>query len=100
MYMLDGCVAEDTILEPLEPGGLSVILEWPESDIGQTISLPCPCGNLSAVSNESINKNATRECGGTFTQGAKWDIAMSSPCNFSSVTRRLCQVANVSQKDK
>ena len=92
----DGCEADESVLEPLETGGLSITLNWPESDIGQLLMLQCPCGNLSAVSGQDIsNTMAQRVCGGNFSHGGEWKPAHLSPCNFSSTTRQLCQVANV-----
>ena len=91
----DGCVAETTILPPLEEDGLSVELMWPEADLGERVVLQCPCGNLSAFTGETINRTASRVCGGTFSAGAEWENPMDIACNFSATTRRLCQVANV-----
>ena len=92
----DGCVAEMTTLPPLEEGGLDVVLMWPETDLGVTVSLQCPCGNLSALQGgDTFNRRATRTCGGSFTEGAQWEEPMQMACNFSSATRRLCQVASV-----
>ena len=93
---IDGCETDESVLEPLETGGLSITLNWPESDIGQMLMLQCPCGNLSAVSGQDINNAmAQRVCGGNFSHGGQWKPAHLSPCNFSSTTRQLCQVANV-----
>ena len=94
--LLDGCEESQTILPPLEPNGLSVVLEWSETDIGTNLTLGCPCGNLSAVTGNAVNRTAYRVCRGSFSTGAFWDTAMVSGCNFTSTTRRLCQVANVS----
>ena len=95
----DGCPAEVTSLPALEPGGLSVDLAWPEADLGQVITIQCPCGNLSnflADDVSNFNRTASRRCGGDFSAGAVWDDPMDRSCNFSSATRRLCQVADVS----
>ena len=94
-HLIDGCVAETTVLPPLEEDGLEVVLMWPESDLGETVPLQCPCGNLSALGGGTINRTATRTCGGTFSLGAAWEPEMAAACNFSSATRKLCQVANV-----
>ena len=90
-------MAERTVLPPLEEGGLEVVLMWPESDLGETVVLQCPCGNLSALTNNTIDRNASRTCGGSFSEGAVWESPLDMPCNFSSATRRLCLVANVRQ---
>lgn len=92
----DGCKEEKTVLPPLEPNELTVVLEWPETDIGVNRMLGCPCGNLSAITGSNVNRTAQRMCVGSFSTGAVWDTAMVRDCNFTSTTRRLCQVANVS----
>lgn len=88
-------MTETKVFPPLEEGGLEVTLVWQESEIGQTIVLQCPCGNLSALGGGTINRKASRTCGGSFIEGAIWEPPMDMACNFSSVTRQLCQVANV-----
>ena len=90
----DGCRADTTVIPPLET---AIVLNWPETDLGIYFHLPCPCGNLSSVSKKDISKEATRMCGGNFTHGAKWSLPNDAPCDFSATTRRLCQVANVSE---
>ena len=85
-----------TVLPPLEPNGLEVILEWPEADLGMVITVQCPCGNLSDLGGAEFNRVATRHCGGSFSSGAMWEEAMIRACNFSIATRRLCQIAEVS----
>ena len=51
----------------------------------------CPCGNAS--SEEQLQ--ATRYCGGDFTNGALWDTAGVSRCNFSDLAREICQLRHV-----
>lgn len=87
----DGCVAESTVVEVSPPEAL----DWPESDIGETVDLQCPCGNLSDLGGATVNRRALRVCGGTFTMGALWG-KVEIGCNLSPTTRRLCEVANVS----
>ena len=80
----DGCVAELTMF--------SDALEWPETDIGQTVSLSCPCGGLSlGVGHPS----AQRQCTGSFTSGAQWSSPNNGPCNFTSSTEELCHALEV-----
>ena len=80
-YATDGCVSELTMF--------SDALEWPETDIGQTVSLSCPCGDLSlGVGHPS----AQRQCSGSFTSGAQWSSASDTACNFTRSTEELCQV--------
>ena len=53
----------------------------------------CPCGGLNLSSTALI---ATRECGGTYENGAEWGEAMVAACNFTDQTRMLCNLAMVS----
>lgn len=94
--LVDGCPADVTELPALSHEGLPVILNWPEIDIGTNYILKCPCGNLSAIEGE-VNRNASRFCGGDFINGAEWQEPLQQACNFSTATRRLCQVTNVSE---
>ena len=65
-------------------------ITWPETDLGQTASVNCPCGTLDTTSYQ-----ATRVCGGDYTSGAEWRSGDVSPCVFSDTTLRLCQVTEV-----
>lgn len=71
-----------------------IILNWPESDIGQNQTLQCPCGNLLDPDRAMI---ASRVCEGSFTEGAMWGLSMHTRCDFAETTRRLCAVVNVSE---
>ena len=73
-----------------------MVIEWPEADLGEVVSVQCPCGNLSALSGSAnFERNASRRCGGNFTAGAVWDDGNITACNFSITTRQLCQITNV-----
>lgn len=72
-------------------------LNWPEANLGEIVEIDCPCGNLSALGLGSINRRASRQCGGSFSEGALWEDPVDLACNFSSITRRLCEVASVSE---
>jgi hypothetical protein len=91
----DGCEASTTMVGMSLPGVADIELDWPESDLGETVSLKCPCGNFSALGG-GISRNASRVCGGDFTTGAVWETSMDSKCDLSPTTRRLCEVFNVS----
>ena len=78
------------------PGVQDIILNWPESDLGERRSLQCPCGSLFDLQGAAINRNASRVCEGTFTNGARWGPSMHTQCDLSDTTRRLCEVASVS----
>ena len=94
----DGCPAETTIVGIQQLGILNITLEWPEADLGKNVILQCPCGDLSDAEGATISRFASRVCGGTFSMGAEWEASMDTDCDLSITTRRLCQVANVSQQ--
>lgn len=95
MCYSDGCPAEQTFLPALEPGGLELVLQWPEADRGEVENIHCPCGNLSALGRVEFNRFASRRCGGNSIDAARWDKPMVAACNFTITTRKLCQIANV-----
>ena len=68
------------------------VVTWPESEIGQVASIPCPCG----VSDPLIQElRGTRRCGGTYDTGAVWEEPQCDSCVFSSTRLTLCQLAEV-----
>ena len=95
LLFLDLCPPESTVLP--SPNGdreLDIILLWNEAQIGESLTIDCPC-NLTLG---STVLRATRTCGGNFQTGARWDNPMDSNCDFSVIARRLCRLANVSFK--
>jgi len=89
----DGCPGEGTVIPSQQPGGIDIRLQWVESDIGVRLTIECPCGNFSLVGGARVN--ASRYCGGDFTQGAQWEAPEDMACNFTETARRLCQVIDV-----
>ena len=84
--MVDGCP------EDVSPCGTAGAVTWPETEIGQDASVPCPCG----VSDPLIRElNGTRRCGGTYGTGAVWEEPECDSCQFSNTTLTLCQLAEV-----
>ena len=79
---LDGCTDE-------EAAGYS----WPETDLGMVAMVSCICGNIDTT---EISRVAIRECRGSFTEGAAWVEPDISDCQFSSVSRLLCDASTVS----
>ena len=69
-------------------------VDWPETNLGVTVNVPCPCTEFAG----SLAGRAFRYCGGTYSQGARWeasaDISDCSALN-SETTRRLCEAARV-----
>ena len=85
-YQKDGCQKEDTIIN-------GEVLEWPESNIGDTVVISCPCGGIDL---SSTGLTASRKCEGSFETGAKWEDPMNEKCNFTETTKAICELAGVS----
>ena len=54
----------------------------------------CPCG-YNNLEGRGIFE-ATRYCGGDFTSGSIWTEPNVAACNFSDLTREICDLSNVS----
>lgn len=94
--LIDRCPASTTRI-PGPPGysDLFLDLHWPETNLGDTAVLTCPCGGLDLNSTTLI---ATRHCEGTDEYGAFWqEHPYDVNCNFSVITRRICNLADVSE---
>lgn len=87
----DGCPMEQGL--PYLPYFPEFRITWPESEIGQTATESCACGNLDTV---TINYQATRVCGGNYRNGAAWRTQDVSQCIFSNTTLQLCRTIGVS----
>ena len=68
-------------------------VDWPETDLGVRVDIPCPCTKYAG----SLAGRAYRYCGGTYSQGARWEASDISDCAAlsSKTTRRLCDAARV-----
>ena len=89
MSILDGC---NFTTPPFDSSSnISTEIEWPETSLGDTASVPCPCAEFAG----SLAGRAYRYCGGTFSQGAYWEEFDISRCEAlnSMITRRLCVAA-------
>jgi len=66
-----------------------MLLQWPETPVGTVAEVQCPCegAGLPVV--------ATRECGGDFITGGKWEEPVDYPCNFSILATQLCEEPDV-----
>ena len=82
-----GCETDQTLIESdMDNSTRSLTLDWPETNIGVTANVPCPCGeNISTG-----NLQATRYCSGNFRDGSHWEDPNDSPCHFSDIARKLC----------
>ena len=88
-YFEDGCNFTTT---PFDVGPNVIIeIEWPETNLGDTVSVPCPCAEFAG----SLAGRAYRYCSGTFSQGAHWEDFDVSLCEAlsSAITKRLCAAA-------
>ena len=77
---------------PNSPCGNAGAVTWPETEIGQVASVPCPCG----VSDPLVQQlRGTRRCGGTYETGAVWGEPQCDRCQFSNTRLTLCELAQV-----
>ncbi len=86
---IDGCNFTTT---PFDIGSnITTEIEWPETSLGDTVSVPCPCAEFAG----SLAGRAYQYCSGTFSQGAHWEDYDISECEAlnSQTTRRLCVAA-------
>ena len=90
----DGCRSNVTEIPSYQSGNanLTISISWPESNIGELAKVECPCGNVTLGGRILL---ATRYCGGDFTNGGRWTNPDVAPCNFSDVSREICQLAEV-----
>ena len=96
--IIDGCSAENN--EPLIDFTTTpnITFNWPETEIGQSISLPCPCQNLIGNSpTPSTSFNITRRCGGSYSMGGHWEkVDYNTQCGLTDIALKLCQANIVS----
>ena len=87
------CVVDGCPEEPASTCGNAGPVTWPETEIGQVASVPCPCG----VSNDPLIQElrGTRRCGGTYDTGAMWEVPQCDSCQFSDTRLTLCRLAEV-----
>lgn len=77
---------------PDQPCGNVGNVTWPEAEIGQEASVPCPCGASGQLTQQL---RATRMCGGTFRTGGVWEEQQCDSCHFSSLRLALCELTEV-----
>ena len=86
---VDGC---NFTMTPFEiSSNITMEIEWPETNLGNTANVPCPCAEFAG----SLAGRAYHYCSGTFSQGAHWETFDVSRCEAlnSITTRRLCVAA-------
>ena len=84
LHTTDGCISEVT--------SFSSSIYWPETNLGSTIELDCPCGDLSLGEGRPIG---TRTCSGDFISGAIWNTPNDSVCEFQIQEQELCDITQV-----
>lgn len=81
----DGCLKED-----------DMVSYWPETEISQSISLPCPCQNL--IRNPTSQNKAftiSRRCMGSYSMGGYWEeVDYQTQCGLTDIAFELCK-ANI-----
>lgn len=93
--LLDGCSSEAVII-PSHTGraDLNITIVWPETDIGQTAVVQCPCDGINLGGGALY---ARRYCGGDFfVNGSSWAEGDTALCDFTDRARELCRLASVS----
>ena len=91
----DGCSSNSTIIpSPSGNPDLTITIVWPETNIGVLAVVDCPCGSNGTSGGGKLQ--ATRYCGGDFTNGAMWGKYDVERCNFSDLSRKICRLSDVS----
>ena len=86
----DGCPFEGAV--PLFPES-SIVINWPESDIGDTASQLCPCQDITL----QYGSHVQRPCLGSYTLGGKWGGTSDAVCGLSTDSIiQLCEATLVS----
>ena len=84
----DACNAETTTVQ-----GTILPVSWTETELGETVSVSCPCGN---VDTNTINRQASRMCGGSYSGGVDWIAPYDTECQFGGTALELCEASLVS----
>ena len=93
---LDGCPQEETAIRYYDANGTfigSLPFMWPESNIGDEVTLNCPCGTDIPIA-ATLKLQATRSCQGDFVKQAFWEEPNDSACE--KLNFQLCNLAQVS----
>lgn len=90
----DGCPPVTTMIESGSDDVEPIAINWPETNIGINSSIDCPCG--TNISLGSTQLKAYHFCGGDFLTGGTWSNLIDNVCNFSRITRKICELSNVS----
>ncbi len=92
--ILDGCSSKNITVPSYQGNNLlDFNITFPETNLGHVAVVECPCGGLNLSSTALL---ARQKCGGTYENGAIWEGADVSACNFTDTTRELCNLVSVS----
>ena len=67
------------------------MIKWNETMILQQVKQPCPCQTLTKVF-------ITRQCEGSYSQGAQWMDMDTTQCNLTERSLQLCEALSLSNK--
>lgn len=89
----DGCITETGV--PIFPGSEKFRYSWVESELVEVANDSCPCQRFLAEA-DPVAGRVTRQCGGTYTNGAQWDDTGFGDCGLSKLALQLCEEGLVS----
>ena len=87
IHFSDACPSQNISLV----AGSNITISWRETAITQQANRPCPCQNLTRRFGSVI----IRHCGGSYSQGARWEDMDYSHCGFTDRIIRLCEALQV-----
>ena len=87
LFYSDACPSQNI---PLVSGS-SIMIKWNETMILQQVKQHCPCQTLTKVF-------ITRQCEGSYSQGAQWMDMDTTQCNFTERSLKLCEALSLSNK--
>jgi len=85
----DTCPKYVTTVLSFSSSELDFQLQWPETPIGAVAVVQCPCET------NTVYRAARRACNGDFISGGRWESPVDVACNFSDLSRQLCQSPDV-----
>ena len=83
----DACPSQNISLT----AGSNITISWRETTIAQQANRPCPCQNQTRQFESVI----TRRCGGSYSQGARWEDMDYTHCGFTDRIIKICEALQV-----
>ena len=71
--------------------GINITISWRKTTIAQQVNRPCPCQNQTRQFESVI----TRRCGGSYSQGARWEDMDYTRCGFTERIIKICEALQV-----